>query len=257
MKTKLYERNRIYISDEKQVKIKKFKVFLGGAGLGSNIAEVALRLGFENITIADGDLVSESNLNRQNYTQKDIGRKKVDVLKERLLSINPNAQITAIASYIDKDNVRDLLVGHDVAINAIDFTSDIPFLFDEVCKELGITVLHPFNVGFAGVVMVIKPDSPSFRSLIDKNKDSELPPEVKAIRYVVDYFNYWAKPKLWMDDILYQYQKENFTTQPPQLSIASSYVAGMVASVLYRLAIGGFVKVLPKFYYYSEYDDLN
>lgn len=257
MDKKLYERNRIYISDEKQNQIKNFRVFIGGAGLGSNIAEVALRLGFEYITIADGDLVSESNLNRQNYAQKDIGRKKVDVLKERLLAINPNAQISTISSFIDRDNVRDLLAEHNVAINAIDFTSDIPFLFDDVCRELGITVLHPFNVGFAGVVMVAKPDSLSFRRIIDENEDSELPPEVKAIRYVVDYFNYWGKPKLWLDDVLYQYQKENFTTQPPQLSIASCYVAGMVTSVLYRLATGGFVKVLPKFYYYSEYDDLN
>ena len=65
MDIKLYERNRIYISDEKQGQIKNFRVFLGGAGLGGNIAEVALRLGFENITIADGDLVSESNIKRK------------------------------------------------------------------------------------------------------------------------------------------------------------------------------------------------
>ena len=58
-----YERNRIYVSEIEQQQIKDFRILLGGAGLGSNIAETALRLGFECITIVDGDRVEESNLN--------------------------------------------------------------------------------------------------------------------------------------------------------------------------------------------------
>ena len=44
---KMYSRNRIYIKPDEQEKIKHFRVLLGGAGLGSVIAECALRLGFE------------------------------------------------------------------------------------------------------------------------------------------------------------------------------------------------------------------
>lgn len=50
-------RNRIYISKEEQDLIKKTPIVLGGAGIGSNIAECLLRLGFETITIIDGDVV--------------------------------------------------------------------------------------------------------------------------------------------------------------------------------------------------------
>lgn len=62
-----YNRNRIYVSDQQQTTIKSFKVLLAGCGIGSNIAEALLRLGFETITLVDGDIVQESNLNRQNY----------------------------------------------------------------------------------------------------------------------------------------------------------------------------------------------
>lgn len=63
-----YSRNRIYVNESEQKLIKNYRILLGGAGIGSIIAECALRFGFENITIVDGDRVEESNLNRQNYT---------------------------------------------------------------------------------------------------------------------------------------------------------------------------------------------
>ena len=50
-----YRRNRIYVDAEEQEKVREFRVFLGGAGIGSIIAECALRFGFETLTIVDGD----------------------------------------------------------------------------------------------------------------------------------------------------------------------------------------------------------
>ncbi len=67
-----YSRNRIYISEKKQQQIKNFEILIGGCGIGSVIAECALRMGFEKISLVDGDKVEDSNLNRQNYTDEDI-----------------------------------------------------------------------------------------------------------------------------------------------------------------------------------------
>lgn len=50
-----YSRNRLYINEKEQNVIKNYKILLGGAGIGSIIAECALRLGFEHITVVDGD----------------------------------------------------------------------------------------------------------------------------------------------------------------------------------------------------------
>jgi len=73
-----YNRNRIYISQNEQQKLREYKPFLAGGGIGSVIAECALRPGFEHITIVDGDIVEETNLNRQNFTHADIGLYKAD-----------------------------------------------------------------------------------------------------------------------------------------------------------------------------------
>ena len=101
-----YSRNRLYVSEREQSIIKDYKIFLGGAGIGSIVAECALRLGFEHITIVDGDKVERSNLNRQNYTENDIGRYKAECLAERLLSINPDAQIDFHTEFLTPDNIE-------------------------------------------------------------------------------------------------------------------------------------------------------
>ena len=129
-----YSRNRLYVSEKEQSLIKDYNIFLGGAGIGSIVAECALRFGFEHITIADGDKVERSNLNRQNYTEDDIGRYKAECLAERLLSINPDAQIDFHIEFLTPDNIEEMLNGHDVAINALDFKDKTPFVFDEICK---------------------------------------------------------------------------------------------------------------------------
>lgn len=73
-----YDRNHLYITDEEQQKIKETRLLFGGVGIGSVIAECALRFGFERMTIVDGEKVKESNLNCQNYAVSDIGKYKAE-----------------------------------------------------------------------------------------------------------------------------------------------------------------------------------
>ena len=116
-----YNRNRIYVSEEEQDKIRETRILLGGAGIGSIIAECALRFGFEDIVIVDGDTVELSNLNRQNYEKRDIGKSKAECLAKRLQRINPKARIKFHNTFIDRGNVKELLEGVKIAINALDF----------------------------------------------------------------------------------------------------------------------------------------
>lgn len=60
-----YTSNRLYVSEKEQETIKNFRIIIGGVGIGSIVAECALRFGFEHITIIDGDKVEESHLNRR------------------------------------------------------------------------------------------------------------------------------------------------------------------------------------------------
>src|SRR5690606_39476281 len=87
-----YVRNRIYLDYSQQEVIKETPILIAGCGIGSVIAECALRLGFENLTIIDGDIVEESNLNRQNFIENDISQSKVEAIKLRLEQINSKAR---------------------------------------------------------------------------------------------------------------------------------------------------------------------
>lgn len=242
-----YNRNRIYVSPEEQEKIRETRILLGGAGIGSIIAECALRFGFEDIAIVDGDKVELSNLNRQNYVKSDIGKPKAESLTKRLLKINPKANIRFYNTFIDNDNVSELLEGVDIAINALDFKSDIPFVFDELCSKKKIPVLHPYNFGWGAFLTIIKPGSYQLREVSTSYEGFE----IKMAEFVARYCTFWNMPNRWLDDVIETYRMEPGELPPPQLSVASWIVAGLCANAMFDIITGREVKYFPKFYFSS------
>ena len=80
-----------YLKLEQLEKIRSVKIGIGGAGgLGSNVAVILARSGFNHFEIIDQDSIDPSNLNRQQYFLDEIGKVKVEILKKRLLDINPD-----------------------------------------------------------------------------------------------------------------------------------------------------------------------
>ncbi|MFT7900503.1 ThiF family adenylyltransferase [Tenacibaculum ascidiaceicola] len=246
-----YSRNRLYVNPEEQELIKDFPILLGGAGIGSIIAECALRFGFENITIIDGDQIEESNLNRQNYTEKDVSANKVYVIKERLKSINGKANIKVHNCFLTSDNVKDYIKGHKVAINALDFSSEVPLLFDKICQEENIPVLHPYNLGWEGLVTIISPNGLSLNSIVKKRGSFN---ELNVVEYVSSYMRFWGKPQEWLEDVIDKFKNEKEKLSPPQLSVGSWIVAGMCTHILFNIATQKEVKSFPEFYLSSLQD---
>jgi len=240
-----YSRNRIYLKSEEQELIKKTPILLAGSGIGSVIAECALRLGFETITIVDGDEVELSNLNRQNYTETDITNSKTKAILERLLSINPNANINVYNCFITKENISSIIDGNEIAINALDFTSDIPLLFDNVCREKGITVLHPYNLGWGSLVAVI---SPKGLSLEEIKKEGEVFNELNMVEYATNHMRFNGQPQKWLETVIEEYVNEKEQLSPPQLSVGSWLLASVCTHILFNLVTGKEVKEFPDFY---------
>ena len=116
----LYEqftlRNIDYIPNELQNKIRNTTILIAGCGIGSSFAEVAVRLGFENIILADGDIVNDHNLNRQCFTAGDIGKLKVKALAERLRAINPSVKVKEFDEYISEKNVTQIVSEADIVL---------------------------------------------------------------------------------------------------------------------------------------------
>lgn len=240
-----YSRNRIYIKDIEQETIKNIPILLAGSGIGSVIAECALRLGFENMTIIDGDDVELSNLNRQNYTQNDIASSKVDVIANRLKAINPKATIKTHNCFINEENIHSFIKGHKIAVNALDFTSKMPLLFDKICQQNNIPVLHPYNLGWGALIMVIAPENLSLSFI---SNDDDKFNELKVVEYATSYMKFWGEPKKWLEDAIEEYKKEKEILPPPQLSIASWLVASNATHLLFKIATGKQYKVFPEFY---------
>ena len=102
-------------------KLKTKKVGVAGAGgLGSNIAAALVRSGIRDLVIADFDTIEISNLNRQQFFHDQIGRVKVEALKENLLKINPFLRIDALCEMVDADNAAGIFGDCDILIEAFD-----------------------------------------------------------------------------------------------------------------------------------------
>ncbi len=242
-----YTRNRIYISETEQQQIKNSKIFLAGCGIGSVIAECALRMGFEHITIADGDVVELTNLNRQNYIHTDIGLPKTESMKKRLLAINPKATITAHNLYLTERNIEPLLTGHDIAINALDFQSNAPFVFDELCQQKNIPALHPYNVGWGALLFIIMPDGAGLTNISPEYAGFE----EKAVSFFLNQLKQDGRQSEWLEKVLTEYANEKEKLPPPQLSTGSWLLGGLCTTVLYGLATNKTVKQFPDFYFLS------
>ena len=101
-------------------------ILFGVGGVGSWCAEALVRTGLRHLTIVDDDVVQPSNINRQlPATCETIGRLKVEVLRERLQSINPDAEIVALNKrYTQHSPINAQLSSFDIVIDAIDSVAD-------------------------------------------------------------------------------------------------------------------------------------
>lgn len=111
-------------------------IVFGVGGVGSWCAECLVRTGIVRLTIVDADRVNITNVNRQLMaTTETVGRIKVEVLKERLLTINPQAEITALEKLFTKETAAEFqLDDYDYVIDAIDSLKDKAQLILAACR---------------------------------------------------------------------------------------------------------------------------
>jgi tRNA threonylcarbamoyladenosine dehydratase len=116
-------------------------VIVGIGGVGSWAAEALARSGIGRITLIDMDVVAESNLNRQAHaTIANLGRNKVDAMRERILSFAPDCAVDVIDDFVSTDNVTTILPpSATFVIDAIDKVNAKAGLVAH-CKALGLPI---------------------------------------------------------------------------------------------------------------------
>ena len=123
----IFRRSELLLGEEAMNRIGEQRVILFGVGgVGSWCAESLVRSGIKKLTIVDSDRVCITNINRQLMaTTNTVGQVKVDALKDRLLSINPAAEITALQKIFTKETADEFnLDSYDYIIDAIDSLKD-------------------------------------------------------------------------------------------------------------------------------------
>lgn len=119
----MFSRFALLVGEENIQKLNQAHVIVFGVGgVGGYVVEALVRSGIGHITIVDNDVVSLSNLNRQIIaTQETIGQKKVDVMKKRILSINPQCDVTALDMFYLPETADQIdLSSYDYVVDAID-----------------------------------------------------------------------------------------------------------------------------------------
>ena len=121
------ERTSLLLGDEKLELLRRAHVLVVGlGGVGAYAAEMLVRAGVGRMTIADADVVSLSNINRQLVAlHSTVGRPKTEVLAERLRDIAPEVELTVVAKYIRDEETYTLLdaAPYDYVVDAIDTLS--------------------------------------------------------------------------------------------------------------------------------------
>lgn len=125
----------------KEILSKKTVGIAGAGGLGSNAAVALARSGIGSIIIVDFDKIEKSNLNRQYYFLNQIGRYKVDAIKEIIHTINPKIAVKPVQLKLKKGRMFDPFTNVDVVIEALDNAETKTAFIEEILENLPSTPL--------------------------------------------------------------------------------------------------------------------
>ena len=144
-----FSRTKMLFGEENMQKLKNARVAVFGlGGVGSYVAEGLCRGGVYHLTLVDHDTVDLSNLNRQLIaTYQTLGMPKAEAAKERLLCINPQAEIEAVRMFVDKDSILGLPFSKfDYVVDAVD-TVTAKILLIQQAKAQNVPVISCMGTG--------------------------------------------------------------------------------------------------------------
>ena len=221
-----FSRTELLVGKEAIKKLNNSKVAVFGiGGVGSFAVECLVRAGIENIVLIDNDEVSLTNLNRQlEALHSTIGQSKVEVMKQRILDINPNVKVETYNELFMPGNTSIINNSLDYVVDCVDMvTAKIEII--KQCKEKNISVISCMGTG--------NKMNPTMLEVSDIYKTSVCPlakvmrKELKA-RKIDSLKVVYSKeePKKAMSG-LEQFEEENKKQVPGSISFVPS-VAGMI-----------------------------
>ena len=165
-----YSRNKNLMSDDEIILLSQKKVcVLGLGGLGGYIVEMLSRIGVGSLTLVDGDVFDETNLNRQLFSSmNNLGSSKALEAEKRVRGINPLTKVIPVYEFVDSSNAMKIIANHDVRVDALD-SIDLRKYIAKVCTELNLPLVHGAIAGWYGQVATIYPNDTTLDILYPKD----------------------------------------------------------------------------------------
>lgn len=144
-----FSRTQLLLGEESMKKLSDMRVAVFGiGGVGGYVCEALVRTGIGHFDLIDDDKVCLTNLNRQIIaTRKTVGLFKADVMKERMLEINPNVEVNVYKCFFLPENADEFpFADYDYVIDAVDtVTAKVELVMK--CKEMNVPIISSMGAG--------------------------------------------------------------------------------------------------------------
>lgn len=237
-------------SAEAELLRSKTVAIAGAGGVGGQYCEVLARLGVSRFHLADPDSFEQVNFNRQNGSgMSTVGRKKLEVIKERILDINPEAKITLFHQGVQKENIGEFLTGVDLYLDGLDFfVLDLRLWLFREMRQRGIPAVTIAPVGMGAALTVFTKDSMPFEKYFGYTEEQST--TEKAMRFMLG-----ATPTLVQRHYQADRSRVDFDAKKVPSTAAGVYLcAGVAGTMAIKILLGrGPVSVAPWSLHYDAY----
>ena len=193
-------RNRGLVSDVDQQRLRTSNILIAGCGsVGGAAVEPLVRLGAENLTLAEPDGYDLHNINRQSTRLQDIGRNKAEVFQENMRDINPFAVLTVEPHGITPENVERLVLRAAVVLDAVDVTTKPPlrakFLLHKAARQYSKPVIAGYDIAGLQMLLVYDYRDPTLEVMNGRIRDEEIE-TIQPIDFLYRVIVSWPIPPL-------------------------------------------------------------
>lgn len=242
-------RNLGYIAQDLQAHIGATTILIAGCGLGSVSAEVAVRTGFKKFILVDGDTVGVSNLNRQIFNFADVGKFKAQALKERIIAINPEAEVEIYTTWLNASNAAEIVGKVDIVFETIDFL-DINAIgsVHEAAAALFKPVISSFSCAWGTFSVAFMPGCMTFKEFIGLSDSISADINIVDIyRNMIGHFSDRLPVEfLETTENLFKKMKNGIMCPASQLSVGVNCTAAVMVTLAVRILSNQSIKVAPE-----------
>jgi hypothetical protein len=232
---RLVARNRGLIEPRLQELLRRARFVIAGCGsTGGACVGPLVRSGATRFVLADLGVYELSNLNRQDAQVADLGRNKGEVQAERILAINPHAEVVVLSEGIVPDNVASLLAEDDLVVDAIDVTTDegvaAKVALHRAARSLRLVVVTAYDIAATQFVEVF-----DYRAGIEPLR-GRIPEPLTSARLLRALVPPWVVPREIFAELL---ARRRDPARPfPQVAMTATQLGALIVPIALRVLAG-------------------